>query len=288
MTPTTESSSFDTLVLARATITLPPGFALGHATIDGDPHAAGQLAARRALDQLVRVRKPIANARAPRMTLSPDHALPAIAARDSQTELGPNPLTTSQTRMPMSRDAVMSSGGAATRMALAPARPVDDQQLATWLVTVGRAPRMTLAPDATPHMGMLDVEPRLAYDGTRPIVVGADLAISITHGKTRAFAIAAPVQQLGIDLCDDADRVMRLADRYLATERTFAKSARELATCFAAKEAGLKALGLGLLDGGMFDECAVHVLSLDPPRLDVPLTLVLGTVPEGVVAIAYR
>lgn len=162
-------------------LALPPGFALGHALIDGDRHAAGKLAARRALAEL---------------------------------------------------------GGV------------------------------------------------LAYEGTRPIVVGADLAISITHGRTRAIAVVAPVARIGIDLVDDPERVARLADRYLAAERSFATSPRELAACFAAKEAGLKALGLGLLDGGMFDDCAVRVLSLDPPRI-TGLTLVLGSVPEGILAIAY-
>ena len=127
----------------------------------------------------------------------------------------------------------------------------------------------------------------LAYDGTRPIIVGAELAISITHGRTRAVAVVAPVARIGIDLVDDLERVARVAERYLAAERSFATSPRELAACFAAKEAGLKALGLGLLDGGMFDDCAVRVLSLDPPRLEPALTLVIGSVPEGVLAIAY-
>ena len=171
---------------AEIAIAVPPRFALGHALITNDAHAAGQLAARRALAQIT------------------------------------------------------------------PGEP-----------------------------------PQLAYDGTRPVIAGAELAISISHGRTRAVAVVAPVARIGIDLVDDLERVARIADRYLAAERSFASSPRELATCFAAKEAGLKALGLGLLDGGMFDDCAVHVLSLDPPRLDPPLTLVIGTVPEGVLAIAY-
>jgi hypothetical protein len=127
----------------------------------------------------------------------------------------------------------------------------------------------------------------LAYDGTRPIATGA--AISITHGRTRALAIAARVARLGIDLVDDADapRLARLAARFLAPERDLATTAAARAACFAAKEAGLKALGLGLYDGGMFDTCAVTVLSLAPPRLAPDLTLVLGRVHDGTVAIAY-
>ncbi|HEY4243275.1 MAG TPA: hypothetical protein VGM88_25860 [Kofleriaceae bacterium] len=116
-----------------------------------------------------------------------------------------------------------------------------------------------IAPDAT-----------LGYDGTRPIVVGAPgVAVSITHSRTRAVAVAARVARLGIDLVDDADaaRCERLAPRYLARELAFARTPLDLARCLAAKEAGLKALGLGLLDGGMFDACAVSILSLEPPRL---------------------
>ena len=130
----------------------------------------------------------------------------------------------------------------------------------------------------------------LGYDGTRPIVVGAPGAISITHGRTRTFAVAAAVARIGIDLVDDADqaRLTWLADRYLAPERAIAITARDRAACFAAKEAGMKALGLGLLDGGMFGTCAVRVVSLTPPRLEPgDLTLVLGRTGEGTLAIAY-
>lgn len=127
----------------------------------------------------------------------------------------------------------------------------------------------------------------LAYDGTRPIADG--VAVSITHGRTRALAIAARVRRLGIDLVDDAEqaRLACIAARFLAPERALATSAAARAACFAAKEAGLKALGLGLYDGGMFDDCAVTVLSLTPPRLAPDLVLVLGRVAEGTVAIAY-
>lgn len=127
----------------------------------------------------------------------------------------------------------------------------------------------------------------LSYEGTRPIADG--VAISITHGRTRALAVAARVARLGIDLVDDADdvRLARIAARFLAPERALATSPAARTACFAAKEAGLKALGLGLHDGGMFDDCAVTVLSLDPPRLAGDLVLVLGRVGDGTVAIVH-
>ncbi len=147
---------------------------------------------------------------------------------------------------------------------------------------------------------------KLSYEGTRPIADG--VAISITHGRTRALGVAARVPRLGIDLVDDADelRLARIAPRFLAAERPLATSPATRAACFAAKEAGLKALGLGLYDGGMFDDCAVTVLSLDPPTLGIrlaarpgragtcdpprlagDLVLVLGRVSDGTVAIVH-
>ena len=131
----------------------------------------------------------------------------------------------------------------------------------------------------------------LDYDGTRPIITGDDLRISITHGKRRAFAVASrDVSRLGIDLADEDPRLPALAMRYFATEHSFAQTPIELAACLAAKEAGLKALGLGLLDGDMFDDCVIRVLSLAPPRLAcglAQLELVVRIVPEGVLAIVY-
>jgi hypothetical protein len=130
----------------------------------------------------------------------------------------------------------------------------------------------------------------LAYDGTRPIVPGTDLSISITHGRVRALAVAAPGWRVGIDLCDDDPRLPALALRYFATEHRFATTPRQLAACLAAKEAGLKALGLGLLDGDMFDDCIIEVASLEPPRIRCALAsleLVLGAAPEGAIAVVY-
>ncbi len=138
-------------------------------------------------------------------------------------------------------------------------------------------------------LAALGVTARIAYDGTRPIVVGADVAISVTHGRRRALAVAARVARLGVDLCDHDARLVHLADRFMAAERLLATSLHELAACFAAKEAALKALGLGLLDGGVFDDCAVRVVSLAPPRVTpATLELVLGQAPDGAIAIVYQ
>jgi 4'-phosphopantetheinyl transferase EntD len=129
----------------------------------------------------------------------------------------------------------------------------------------------------------------LAYDGARPIVANARAAVSITHGRRCALAVAAHVSRIGIDLVDDADsdRLARIAERYLHAEHVLAATPRARAECFAAKEAGLKALGLGLLDGGMFDVCAVRVVSLDPPALSAGLALVLGRTADGTIAVAH-
>lgn len=130
----------------------------------------------------------------------------------------------------------------------------------------------------------------LAYDGTRPVVDGDDVRISITHGHHRALAVAARVAKLGIDLADEDKRLPALAERYFATEHTFAQSPIELAACLAAKEAGLKALGMGLLDGEMFDDCVIRVVSLAPPRIECALAkleLIVRIVPEGAVAVVY-
>ncbi len=129
----------------------------------------------------------------------------------------------------------------------------------------------------------------LGYDGTRPIVIGGTAAISITHSRTRAVAVAARTAKLGIDLVEDSDaaRLQHIAGRYLSAERDVATTPSARAACFAAKEAGLKALGLGLLDGGFFDDCAVRVVSLDPPQLTAGLTLLLDRTDGGTLAIAY-
>jgi hypothetical protein len=139
-------------------------------------------------------------------------------------------------------------------------------------------------------LAALDCTVPLAYDGTRPIVPGTNIAVSITHGRVRALAIAARGCRVGIDLCDDDPRLPTLALRYFATEHPFATSPRQLAACLAAKEAGLKALGLGLLDGDMFDDCVIQLASLEPPRIRcalASLALVLGEAPEGAIAVVH-
>lgn len=129
---------------------------------------------------------------------------------------------------------------------------------------------------------------RLEYDGTRPIVAGGAASVSITHNRTTALAIAARVPRLGIDLCDDDPRLPWLAERFLIDERELAPTPRELTACFAAKEAALKALGLGLVDGGVLDGTAVRVVSLSPPRLsDDSLHLVIARMSAGAVAVVY-
>jgi len=120
---------------------------------------------------------------------------------------------------------------------------------------------------------------------------GKEVAVSITHGKTRAVAVVGLVERIGIDLCElrRAPQVRELAPRFLTRERDLLHSPRLEVACFAAKEAGLKALCLGLLDGGLFDgTCPVEVLSLDPPRIaPAPLQLAFADLPEGVLAVAW-
>ncbi len=128
----------------------------------------------------------------------------------------------------------------------------------------------------------------LAYDGTRPIVATRDVSISITHNRTTALAVAARVRRLGIDLCDDDPRLAGLAARFLVDEQVLVTSPQDLVACFAAKEAALKALGLGLVDGGVLDGTAVTVVSLAPPRLShADLRLAVARVAGGAIAVVY-
>ncbi len=129
----------------------------------------------------------------------------------------------------------------------------------------------------------------LAYDGTRPIVASRDpIAVSITHNRTTALAVAARVRRLGIDLCDDDPRLPGLAERFLVDELRMIATPQDLVACFAIKEAALKALGLGLVDGGVLDGTAVTVVSLAPPRLSqAELQLALARVACGAVAVVY-
>jgi phosphopantetheinyl transferase (holo-ACP synthase) len=123
----------------------------------------------------------------------------------------------------------------------------------------------------------------LAYDGTRPIA--SRMSVSIAHSKTRVVVIAGPVHRLGIDIVDDTDRARcaRIAARFF-------DAADHAAERFAATEAALKALGLGLLDGGVFDRTCPVRISLDPPGVMVAaakLALALGRFGDSVVAVVY-
>lgn len=181
----------------------------------------------------------------------------------------------------------------------------------------------TLAYDGTRPVLELAADAGDARHGEPGAAVGA---ISITHTRTQVFAVAARVARLGVDLVDHDDaRLDRIAKRFLPgetaaieryTERLLADGydglARALtgderaaiarddarrrarAMCFAATEAGLKALGLGLLDGGVIDSASpVRVADLDPPCFAPlpapadPLALVLHDVGFSILAIAY-
>jgi phosphopantetheinyl transferase (holo-ACP synthase) len=121
----------------------------------------------------------------------------------------------------------------------------------------------------------------------------AQLSLSITHGRRRALAIVARVPRLGIDHCDleQAPRLEALAERFLRQERPLLTSAHALAACWAAREAALKALRVGIVEGGVLGPAppTVWVASLEPPRL-VPdrLHLAFGETPEGPVAVVWQ
>ena len=139
----------------------------------------------------------------------------------------------------------------------------------------------------------------LDYDGTRPIAVAGTcvpIALSITHTRTCVLAIAAPVARLGIDLVDDVDiaRIARIAPRFLPEERETVTDPLELVVRFAATEAGLKAHGLGLVDGAVFDRACPLRVSSAPPRIDIvsssggeAMLLVLGRFGNRTLAIAF-
>jgi len=140
----------------------------------------------------------------------------------------------------------------------------------------------------------VNVETLRDSDGA-PRLVGLSqpISISISHGLHRAVAAAGAFRRLGIDLVDlaHAPRLVELGPRYLGAELSLLSSPWAHAACWAAKEAGLKALRLGLLDGGVFGpgSGAIRVVSLDPPRLDpAGLSLALAEVAEGPVAVVWE
>ncbi|MBI3544540.1 MAG: hypothetical protein HY075_14810 [Deltaproteobacteria bacterium] len=119
----------------------------------------------------------------------------------------------------------------------------------------------------------------------RPCPTDARIRVSISHGRGRAVAAAGFVDRLGVDLCEHADagRIETLAARFLSRVPP-PGSVRGHCAAWAEREAGLKALGLGLLDGGAFEAAG----SVDA-HADVLATLRrwLVDLEDAVVAIAW-
>ncbi len=131
----------------------------------------------------------------------------------------------------------------------------------------------------------------LAHDGSRPIVTGGDASISISHTRRIAVAVVGRTP-LGVDLCEleRGPRLWALIPRFATPrEQALIASDRDAVVLWAAKEAGLKALGLGLLDGGVFDDpehSPVHLASLVAyARPD--LSLVIEDRGDAILALAY-
>ena len=116
-------------------------------------------------------------------------------------------------------------------------------------------------------------------------------AISISHGRRLAVAVVGTVARLGIDLCehDRGPRIRALGPRFLTvTECELLVTDRDAAAIWAAKEAGLKAFGLGLHDG-LIDRCPIEIRSLVPPRYAASTQLALHVEhhSDAVLAVAY-
>ena len=138
-------------------------------------------------------------------------------------------------------------------------------------------------------------------DDGAPKIVGlhVELAISISHAKTRAIAIAAlGPSPVGVDLTDDADaaRIRRVARRAFprAHERALALvDDRTACRAWAMKEAVAKALRMGLLEQGGFER--IEVLDVERPRVsvqgdarEVEVTVEVEEVEGGVRAVAMK
>jgi 4'-phosphopantetheinyl transferase EntD len=103
-----------------------------------------------------------------------------------------------------------------------------------------------------------------------PLVVGVDVRLSITHTRGEAAAVAGTVAAVGVDLCPVADgtRVERISRRFIVpAEREMCGGTADWALLWALKEAGAKAVGVGLLDGGLK---ATRLQSLRPARFASP------------------
>ncbi len=122
-----------------------------------------------------------------------------------------------------------------------------------------------------------------------PVVAGLDVRVSITHTRDEVAAVAGRVAALGVDLCAvaDAGRVRRVAPRFIAPEeRGLPLDDEAWATLWALKEAGAKAVGVGLLDGGLK---ATRLASLSPPRFASPALEAAVEVEGGIVlAVVWR
>jgi 4'-phosphopantetheinyl transferase EntD len=122
-----------------------------------------------------------------------------------------------------------------------------------------------------------------------PVVAGVDVRVSITHTRDEAAAVAGRVAALGVDLCAVADavRVRRVAPRFIAAEeRALPVDDDGWATLWALKEAGAKAVGVGLLDGGLK---ATRLVSLAPARFASPALEAAVEVAGGIVlAVVWR
>jgi len=122
-----------------------------------------------------------------------------------------------------------------------------------------------------------------------PVVVGVDVRLSITHTRSEAAAVAGRVAAVGVDLCPVADggRVERVSRRFIVpAERELCADPEDWALLWALKEAGAKALGVGLLDGGLK---ATRLEALRPARFASPGLSVATEVEDGLaLAVVWR
>lgn len=112
-------------------------------------------------------------------------------------------------------------------------------------------------------------------DGAPKIVgLDVDVAISITHGRTRAIAVAAEgARPLGLDLADahDVERIRRVARRAFPRENEreiVLADERATRLGWAIKESIGKALRIGLLYDAGFERIAISSLAPIVVRVD--------------------
>jgi len=122
-----------------------------------------------------------------------------------------------------------------------------------------------------------------------PTIGIAGVRVSITHTRAAVAAVAGRAAALGVDLCAvaDAARVRRVAPRFIvAEERAMPGDDVEWATLWALKEASAKAVGVGLLEGGLK---ATRLAALAPPRFARPELHAETAVEDGMVlAVVWR